>query len=106
VIQIHAELITIDYPKVIDPATDKQNSNQWGQTLLIFDKSPQDEARSLPNLTGSINRTVRHEWLGMHSFESIEHAQLFATRWLWTCNNERPHTAIGGMPPRKLLEAA
>lgn len=52
------------------------------------------------------NRTVRHEWLDLHSFDSIEQAQLLATQWLWSYNNERPHTAIGGVPPRKLLEAA
>lgn len=52
------------------------------------------------------NRTVRHEWLDMHSFESIEQAQLLATRWLWIYNNERPHSAIGGIPPRKLLNVA
>lgn len=52
------------------------------------------------------NRTVRHEWLDMHSFDSIHHAQLLATQWLWSYNNERPHTAIGGIPPRRLLEAA
>ena len=52
------------------------------------------------------NRTVRHEWLDLHSFNSIEHAQLLATQWLWTYNNERPHTAIGGIPPRWLQAAA
>ena len=52
------------------------------------------------------NRTARHEWLDMHSFESIEHAQLLATQWLWVYNNERPHTSIGGIPPRRLLEVA
>jgi len=52
------------------------------------------------------NRTVRHEWLDMHSFNSIDQAQLLATQWLWSYNNERPHTAIGGIPPRRLLEAA
>jgi transposase InsO family protein len=25
------------------------------------------------------------------------------TQWLWTYNHERPHTAIGGVPPRYLL---
>lgn len=45
------------------------------------------------------NRTVRHEWLDMHEFESIAHAQDLATKWLWTYNNLRPHTAIGGIPP-------
>lgn len=52
------------------------------------------------------NRTARHEWLDMHQFESVEHAQLLATQWLWQYNNERPHTAIGGVPPRQLMMAA
>jgi putative transposase len=52
------------------------------------------------------NRTVRHEWLDLHMFESVEQAQLLATQWLWMYNNERPHTAIGGIPPRHLLKAA
>jgi putative transposase len=52
------------------------------------------------------NRTARHEWLDLHMFESIEHAQLLATQWLWQYNNERPHMAIGGVPPRRLLMAA
>ena len=52
------------------------------------------------------NRTARHEWLDMHAFDSIEHAQQLATEWLWQYNNERPHSAIGGVPPRYLLNAA
>lgn len=52
------------------------------------------------------NRTARHEWLDMHIFNSIEHAQLLATRWLWTYNNERPHSAIGGITPNMKLNAA
>ena len=52
------------------------------------------------------NRTARHEWLDMHIFNSIEQAQLLATQWLWQYNNERPHTAIGGIPPRQLLNVA
>jgi len=52
------------------------------------------------------NRTARHEWLDLNLFDSIEQAQLLATEWLWIYNNERPHTAIGGIPPRRLLIAA
>ena len=52
------------------------------------------------------NRTARHEWLDMHIFNSIDHAQLLATRWLWTYNNERPHSAIGGITPNMKLNAA
>lgn len=50
------------------------------------------------------NRTARHEWLDMHAFESIEKAQLLATRWLWRYNNERPNSAIGCAPPRWQLD--
>jgi len=49
------------------------------------------------------NRTARHEWLNQFLFNSIQHAQETATRWLWNYNNERPHTAIGGIPPREKL---
>lgn len=52
------------------------------------------------------NRTARHEWLDMHDFDSVEHAQELATQWQWQYNNERPNTSIGGVPPRWLLEAA
>lgn len=52
------------------------------------------------------NRTARHEWLDMHIFNTIEHAQLLATQWLWIYNNERPHSSIGGVTPRMKLNAA
>lgn len=52
------------------------------------------------------NRTVRHEWLDLNVFSSVEHAQLLATEWMWQYNNERPNSAIGGVPPRYLLPAA
>lgn len=32
------------------------------------------------------NRTVRHEWLEMDEFATIEEAQLTATQWLWVYN--------------------
>lgn len=49
------------------------------------------------------NRTVRHEWLDEHIFESIEHAQLTATQWLWTYNAERPNMGLGGLTPYQKL---
>jgi putative transposase len=52
------------------------------------------------------NRTARHEWLDLHDFDSVEHAQELATQWQWQYNNERPNTSIGGVPPRWLLQAA
>lgn len=52
------------------------------------------------------NRTVRHEWLEMNEFNTIEEAQNTATRWLWTYNNERPNMAIGGITPAMKLAQA
>lgn len=52
------------------------------------------------------NRTVRHEWLGQYIFNTIEEAQDYATRWLWTYNNERPNMAIGGITPAMKLKQA
>lgn len=43
------------------------------------------------------NRTVRHELLDQHLFETIDHAQRTATEWLWRYNNERPNLVIGGV---------
>ena len=44
------------------------------------------------------NRTVRYDWLNQYLFESLEEIQDFATKWLWSYNNERPNMGIGGMP--------
>lgn len=52
------------------------------------------------------NRTVRHEWLDLHIFETIEEVQNIATEWLWTYNNERPNMGIGGITPAMKLRMA
>ena len=55
---------------------------------------------------GRYNRTVRHEWLDLYVFETIEEAQEIATDWLWTYNNERPNMGIGGITPAQKLKMA
>jgi len=52
------------------------------------------------------NRTIRTEWLRRYHFTSIEDVQDHATRWLWTCNNERPNMGSGEMTPMQKLKAA
>lgn len=52
------------------------------------------------------NRTVRYDWLQQHLFESIAEVQDFATQWLWTYNNERPHRALQGKTPKQKLPLA
>lgn len=52
------------------------------------------------------NRTVRYDWLGLYLFESIAAVQDFATKWLWTYNNERPNMGLGGITPIQKLALA
>lgn len=52
------------------------------------------------------NRTVRHEWLDLYIFETIEEVKQIATEWLWTYNNERPNMGIGGVTPAQKLKMA
>lgn len=52
------------------------------------------------------NRTIRHEWLDLDIFETIEEAQQIATDWLWTYDNERPNMGIGGTTPSQKLKMA
>lgn len=49
------------------------------------------------------NRTVRYDWLGQYLFDSLAEVQEYATRWLWTYNNERPNMGLGGITPKQKL---
>jgi putative transposase len=49
------------------------------------------------------NRTVRYDWLAQYLFDSIDEVQDYATRWLWTYNNERPNMGLGGITPNQKL---
>jgi phosphoglucomutase len=44
-----------------------------------------------------------NEWLGTHIFHSIQVVQDYATKWLWTYNNDRPYMGIGGITPAMKL---
>lgn len=46
------------------------------------------------------NRTVRYDWLSQYIFDTLQQVQEFATRWLWTYNNERPNMGLGGITPK------
>jgi len=70
---------------------------------MVFYKQPSvpDKYRKylnerLTNYEVRKNKGARLDWF----VELIEQAQLLATQWLWPYNNERPHTVIGGVPPR------
>ena len=52
------------------------------------------------------NRTVRYAWLSQYLFATIDEVRNFATRWLWSYNNERPNMALGGITPMQKLAMA
>jgi putative transposase len=45
------------------------------------------------------NRTFREEVLDSHLFSSIDQVREIADGWRWIYNRERPHDALGGVPP-------
>ena len=72
---------------------------QWAQKhdiklLYIQPGNPQQNA-----YIERFNRTMRYELLNQTLFESLEHAQIEATQWLWCYNNNRPHMSLGGFTP-------
>ena len=66
--------------------------------------SPASPSR-MPMLSATI-RTVRHEWLDLYIFESIDEVQQIATEWLWSYNHERPNMGNSGMTPAQKLKMA
>ena len=97
-------------PKVIrcdnGPEMDSAHFRAWAEAngirvMFIHPGKPTQNA-----YVERFNRTVRHEWLEQHLFESIDHAQATATQWLWQYNHERPHMGLGGITPAQKLAMA
>jgi putative transposase len=49
------------------------------------------------------NRTYREEVLDAYAFESLSQARMITQAWMWVYNNERPHSALGYLPPTVFL---
>ena len=45
------------------------------------------------------NRTYRNEVLNLYLFRSLEEVRQITSRWLVEYNEQRPHDALGGLPP-------
>jgi putative transposase len=50
------------------------------------------------------NRTYRHEILDAYVFDTLEQVRLISEGWLQLYNEERPHRALGRLPPRRFAE--
>ena len=77
-----------------------QALRDWAQAIGIEIKYIQPGKPTQNAYIERFNRTVRQEYLDLHLFDSVESAQNLTTQWLWVYNNERPHFALGGIPPR------
>ena len=65
-----------------------------------------DNSRSFPRTTGGIAldmshlwRSLKHECVYLHAWESGSQAKTGIGRWNTFCNHQRPHAAHGGQPP-------
>lgn len=86
-------------PEYISNILKEWAENRSIKLLFIEPGNPQQNA-----YIERYNRTVRYDWLNGYLFSDIREVQEHATKWLWTYNNERPNTAIGGITPRQKLE--
>ena len=50
------------------------------------------------------NRTCRHEVLNAYVFDTLEQVRLISEGWLQLYNEERPHRALGRLPPVRFAE--
>jgi putative transposase len=83
-------------------ATIQNWAAEWGIRLeYIQPGNPQQNA-----YVERFNRTVRYEWLSQYYCSSSEELQEFATRWMWSYNNDRPNMALGGFTPKQKLAMA
>ncbi len=49
------------------------------------------------------NRTYREEVLDLYLFDSLEEVKQLTYAWMWTYNNERPHSSLADLPPTHFL---
>lgn len=50
------------------------------------------------------NRTFREDVLNRYVFESIDQARIYTYAWMWTYNNERPHSSLGWRTPVDFMQ--
>ena len=51
------------------------------------------------------NRTFRGDVLDMYLFRDLEEVREITSKWMHEYNHERPHNALGGIPPRAFTAA-
>ena len=60
-----------------------------------------------PQTNGKVERfwrTIEDDLLSETCFDSLEHLQEELLQYIWYYNYERPHQALNGLTPKKILE--
>ena len=88
-------------PEYISSALQTWAENNHIKIEYIQPGNPQQNA-----YVERFNRTVRYEWLSQYYWKDLAEVQLFATKWMWSYNHERPNMALGGFTPKQHLAMA
>ena len=85
-------------PEYISELLQKWAARQGIRLDYIQPGNPQQNA-----YVERFNRTVRYEWLSQYLWQDLAEVQLFATKWMYDYNHDRPHMALGGITPKQRL---
>ena len=70
-----------------------------------WNTSSQESHNRMPTWNDLIG-LVRYEWLSQHYWQDLDEVQLYATKWMWKYNHDRPNMALGGITPKQRLAMA
>lgn len=85
-----------------------QELSDWCNTNAIELRHIQPGKPNQNPFIERFNRTYRQEILDAYLFEDLEQVRELSNQWLISYNEERPHDALGGLPPsvyRQLTQA-
>jgi len=95
------EMIVVDHgPEFISNALDQWAAQRGVRLHFIRPGKPVDNA-----FIESFNGRLRDECLNAHWFREIDDAEAEVTDWWEDYNTERPHSALGGLPPMEYESA-
>ena len=86
------------------PELRSQAFTEWCATHGVALRFIQPGAPAQNAFVERFNRTYRTEVLDAYVFDSLEQVRLISEGWLQLYNEERPHRALGRLPPARFAE--